>query len=98
MHKDMHKKVYEDVHEDMREDMYKDVYNDPDLRITTMTEDPIQKIFEKIFVNDLWSCNSPVKKPYYSAKIYPIICYQCRNKEIYKPEKIVIDHYVVTVV
>ncbi|CAG8540434.1 3594_t:CDS:2 [Cetraspora pellucida] len=48
--------------------------------ITTMLEDPIQKIFEKL-------CNLPVKKPYYSAGIYPIVCYQCGSKETHKLEE-----------
>ncbi|CAG8541150.1 23331_t:CDS:1, partial [Gigaspora margarita] len=52
-----------------------------------MLEDPIQKIFEKVFVNDLWSCNSPVKKPSYFVRIYPIVCYQCGSKEVYRPKE-----------
>ncbi|KAF0532935.1 hypothetical protein F8M41_010890 [Gigaspora margarita] len=58
-----------------------------DTEITTVLEDPIQKIFEKVFVNNSWSCNSPVEKLYYSARIYPIVCYQCENKEIYRLEE-----------
>ncbi|CAG8607267.1 33064_t:CDS:2, partial [Gigaspora margarita] len=61
--------------------------NNSDTEITTVLEDPIQKIFEKVFVNNSWSCNSPVEKPYYSARIYPIVCYQCGSKEIYRPEE-----------
>ncbi|CAG8846443.1 18046_t:CDS:1, partial [Racocetra persica] len=34
-------------------------------------EDSIYKLFQQVFVNDSWSCASPIKKPYYSARIFP---------------------------
>lgn len=39
--------------------------------------DLIQKLFTHIFVNDSWTCASPIEKLYYLAKIYPNICCNC---------------------
>ncbi|CAG8547654.1 13493_t:CDS:1, partial [Racocetra persica] len=36
------------------------------------TEDPLYKLFQKVFVNDSCNCAPPIKKPYYLASIFPI--------------------------
>lgn len=51
------------------------------------TEDPIQELFSRVFVNDSWSCTSQVEKPYFSTGIYPDICIECGNSNIDKAEK-----------
>ncbi|CAG8855760.1 37273_t:CDS:2, partial [Gigaspora margarita] len=40
---------------------------------------------ERIFVNDSWSCASPIEKPYYSAEIFPVVCFLCGSKNVTKP-------------
>ncbi|GET04088.1 uncharacterized protein LOC105326236 [Rhizophagus clarus] len=45
-------------------------------------EDSIREIFSRVFVNDSWSCASQVEKPYYSAGIFPDICFECRSPEV----------------
>jgi hypothetical protein len=47
----------------------------------------IREIFSRVFVNDLWSCFSQVEKPYYSAGIYPDICFKCGSPEVTKVAK-----------
>ncbi|CAG8846060.1 37547_t:CDS:2, partial [Gigaspora margarita] len=44
--------------------------NNPEEDTEDVISDPIQKIFKNVFVNDSWTCNSPVEKLYYSASIY----------------------------
>ncbi|CAG8685721.1 348_t:CDS:2 [Cetraspora pellucida] len=50
-------------------------------------EDPIRMLFEKVFVNDSWNCASPIENLYYSAGIYPDICYNCSGAEDLKTTK-----------
>jgi len=45
-------------------------------------EDSICEIFSRVFVNDSWSCASQVEKPYYSAGIYPDVCFECGSPEV----------------
>ncbi|CAG8592034.1 10287_t:CDS:2, partial [Cetraspora pellucida] len=45
--------------------------------IKDVISNPVQELFICIFVNDSWTYASPIEKPYYSAKIYPSICYTC---------------------
>ncbi|CAG8471253.1 40448_t:CDS:10 [Gigaspora margarita] len=45
-------------------------------------DDSIQEIFKLVFVNDSWTCASPIEKLYYSAKIYPPFCYLCGSLDI----------------
>ncbi|CAG8827310.1 46150_t:CDS:1, partial [Gigaspora margarita] len=40
-----------------------------------------------VFVNDSWTCASPIERPYYSAGIYPDICYNCGSAEDLKKTK-----------
>jgi len=47
----------------------------------------IREIFSRVFVNDSWSCSSQVEKPYYSAGIYPDICFECGSPEVTKVAK-----------
>lgn len=42
----------------------------------------IHELFTRVFVNDSWTCTSPVEKPYYSAGIYPDICIECGNLDV----------------
>ncbi|CAG8841046.1 952_t:CDS:2, partial [Gigaspora margarita] len=49
------------------------------------TKDPIYELFQRVFVNDSWSCVSPIEKPYYSAGIFPIVCFLCGSKNVTKP-------------
>ena len=35
-----------------------------------------------MFVNDSWTCESQVEKPYYSAGIYPDVCIECGSLDI----------------
>ncbi|RIB19212.1 hypothetical protein C2G38_2036228 [Gigaspora rosea] len=44
--------------------------------------DPIQEIFNRVFINDSWTCDSLIEKLYYSAKIYPAVCYLCGSLEV----------------
>ncbi|CAG8806607.1 44727_t:CDS:2, partial [Gigaspora margarita] len=50
-------------------------------------EVPIKILFEKVFVNDLWTCALLIERPYYSAGIYPDICYNCGSAEDLKKTK-----------
>ncbi|CAG8541736.1 21527_t:CDS:2, partial [Racocetra persica] len=49
--------------------------------------DHIYEFFQRVFVNDSWSCASPIEKPYYSAGIFPVVCFLCGNKNITTPVK-----------
>ncbi|CAG8531694.1 5959_t:CDS:2 [Cetraspora pellucida] len=49
---------------------------------TKNIKDSVQELFTRVFVNDSLICASPIKKPYYSAKIYPIICYLCGSPSV----------------
>jgi len=50
-------------------------------------DDSIRELFLRVFVNDSWSCESQVEKPYYSAGIYPDVCIECGNSEVTRAEK-----------
>ncbi len=50
-------------------------------------EDSICELFSRVFINDLWSYTSQVKKLYYSTGIYPDACIECGNLEVSKPAK-----------
>ncbi|RIB27593.1 hypothetical protein C2G38_2240023 [Gigaspora rosea] len=50
--------------------------------IKDTTTNPIKELFNHIFVNDSLTCFTPIKKLYYSAKIYPNICYLCGSFKI----------------
>ncbi|CAG8556438.1 8858_t:CDS:2, partial [Cetraspora pellucida] len=39
------------------------------------TNDPLYKLFQKVFINDSWSCVSLIEKPYYFAEIFFEMCY-----------------------
>ncbi|CAG8843524.1 25695_t:CDS:2, partial [Gigaspora margarita] len=56
--------------------------NNPEEDTEDVISDPIQKIFKNVFVNDSWTCNSPVEKPYYLASIYSEVCYLCGSLNI----------------
>ena len=45
-------------------------------------EDSIREIFSRVFVNDSWSCASQVEKPYYSAGIFPDVCFECGSSNV----------------
>ncbi|UZO22623.1 uncharacterized protein OCT59_014981 [Rhizophagus irregularis] len=45
-------------------------------------KDSIRELFSRVFVNDSWSCTSQIKKPYYSAGIYPDVCIECGSLDI----------------
>ncbi|CAG8825048.1 16895_t:CDS:2, partial [Racocetra persica] len=53
----------------------------------THRENSINKLFFRVFVNNLLSCAERIEKPYYSAGIYPDVCieYECLN--INRPTK-----------
>ncbi|CAG8473433.1 7115_t:CDS:2 [Scutellospora calospora] len=50
-------------------------------------EASINKLFLRVFVNDSLSCASKIKKPYYSAGIYPNVCVECGSQEVSKLAK-----------
>jgi hypothetical protein len=50
-------------------------------------ETSINKLFSRVFVNDLWSCSSQVKKPYYSARIYPDVYIECGSLDVIRVAK-----------
>jgi len=58
---------------------------EPENRFTK--DDPIYKLFQHVFVNDSWSCASPIEKPYYSAGIFPAVCFLCGNRDVTNPSK-----------
>ncbi|CAG8789302.1 8501_t:CDS:1 [Cetraspora pellucida] len=47
--------------------------------------DPIREIFKYVFVNDSWTCDSSIEKLYYSASIYPNVCYLCGSLDVNQP-------------
>ncbi|CAG8653524.1 11113_t:CDS:2 [Gigaspora margarita] len=49
--------------------------------------DSIYKLFQYIFVNNSWSCALPIEKPYYSAEIFPVICFLYENRNVIKLSK-----------
>ncbi|CAG8654977.1 11364_t:CDS:1, partial [Scutellospora calospora] len=49
---------------------------------TSNYSDPIQELFTRVFVNDSLTCASPMEKLYYSAKIYPLVCYLCSSSSV----------------
>ncbi|CAG8854240.1 37007_t:CDS:1, partial [Gigaspora margarita] len=76
-----------DENDDYQSDQDDDNYNiesrDSEANsIEDTTSDPIQELFNRVFVNDLLTCSTPIEKPYYSAKIYPNICYLCGSSKI----------------
>ena len=54
--------------------------------------DSIREIFLRVFVNDSWSCASQVEKPYYSAGIFPDVCFECRSPNVTKVTKGELPH------
>ncbi|CAG8760024.1 6397_t:CDS:2, partial [Rhizophagus irregularis] len=42
---------------------------------------------DNVFVNDSWSCSSPIEKPYYSAGIYPDVCIECGSLDVNRVTK-----------
>lgn len=54
---------------------------------TEEEEDFIREIFLRVFVNDSWSCASQIERPYYSAGIYPDVCFECGSLEVTKVAK-----------
>ncbi|CAG8733690.1 7829_t:CDS:1, partial [Racocetra persica] len=67
--------------------------DDDDLNITieelddNAEEKSISKLFSRVFVNDSLCCASKIEKPYYSAEIYPNICFECGSQEVSKLAK-----------
>ncbi|CAG8761925.1 15505_t:CDS:2, partial [Cetraspora pellucida] len=55
-----------------------------DDNIKDVISDLVQELFTRIFVNDSWMCASSIEKPYYSAEIYPSICYTCSSPNVEK--------------
>ncbi|CAG8504677.1 19981_t:CDS:2 [Racocetra persica] len=56
---------------------------EPDNKSTKDVEsNPIREIFNQVFVNDFWICDSLIEKLYYFAKIYSRICHLCRDPNI----------------
>ncbi|CAG8495646.1 3377_t:CDS:2, partial [Cetraspora pellucida] len=45
----------------------------------------IKQLFEKVFINDGLTCNSPMEKAYYSAQIFSLVCFECGNTNISTP-------------
>ncbi|CAG8848397.1 14780_t:CDS:1, partial [Racocetra persica] len=45
----------------------------------------IKELFEKVFINDGLTCNSPMEKAYYSAQIFSLLCFECGNTDIIIP-------------
>ncbi|CAB4438911.1 unnamed protein product [Rhizophagus irregularis] len=60
-----------------------DIDKEPD----NATEDSIYELFSRVFVNDSWSCSSPIEKPYYSAGIYPDVCIECGSLDVNRVTK-----------
>ncbi|CAG8610233.1 1741_t:CDS:1 [Racocetra persica] len=58
---------------------------EPENRFTK--DNPIYKLFQRVFVNDSWSCASPIEKPYYLAGIFPPVCFLCGNRDVTNPSK-----------
>ncbi|CAG8693403.1 1442_t:CDS:2 [Cetraspora pellucida] len=45
----------------------------------------IKQLFEKVFINDGLTCNSLMKKAYYSAQIFSLLCFNCDDTDIVTP-------------
>ncbi|CAG8485646.1 7962_t:CDS:2, partial [Dentiscutata erythropus] len=45
----------------------------------------IKQLFEKVFINDGLTCNSPMEKAYYSAQIFSLLCFNCGDTDIVTP-------------
>ncbi|CAG8723123.1 27745_t:CDS:2, partial [Racocetra persica] len=45
----------------------------------------IKELFEKVFINDGLTCNSPMEKAYYSAQIFSLLCFKCGDADIVTP-------------
>ncbi|CAG8638896.1 6623_t:CDS:2, partial [Racocetra fulgida] len=45
----------------------------------------IKQLFEKLFINDGLTCNSPMEKAYYSAQIFSLLCFNCGDTDIVTP-------------
>ncbi|CAG8760376.1 1589_t:CDS:1, partial [Racocetra persica] len=65
------------------DDNYNTKFRDPeDASTKDATNNPIQELFNHVFVNNSLTCISPIEKPYYSAKIYLDICHLCGSSKI----------------
>ncbi|CAG8802181.1 7899_t:CDS:1, partial [Racocetra persica] len=65
------------------DDNYNTKFRDPENASTKdATNDPIHKLFNRVFVNDSLTCISPIEKLYYLAKIYPDICHLYASSKI----------------
>ncbi|CAG8698431.1 26620_t:CDS:2 [Dentiscutata erythropus] len=73
-----------DENDDYQSDQGDDTeFKDPEDDSTKdATTNLIQELFNRGFVNNSLTCALPIEKPYYSAKIYPKICYLCDNFKI----------------
>ncbi|CAG8828533.1 12318_t:CDS:2, partial [Gigaspora margarita] len=45
----------------------------------------IKQLFEKVFINDGLTCNSPIEKAYYSAQIFSLLCFEYEDTDISTP-------------
>ena len=69
---------------DNEEDSDNNKEEEPEEKEAEKEEDSIRKIFSRVFVNDSWSCASQVEKLYYSAGIFPDICFKCGSPNVTK--------------
>ncbi|CAG8808966.1 31523_t:CDS:1, partial [Racocetra persica] len=73
----------DDYQSSQDDDNYNTEFRDPeDASTKDATNNPIQELFNCIFVNNSLTCASPIEKLYYSAKIYPDICHLCGSFKI----------------
>ncbi|KAF0449754.1 hypothetical protein F8M41_002397 [Gigaspora margarita] len=56
-----------------------------DFELLDADKPTIKQIFEKVFINDGLTCNSPIEKAYYSAQIFSLLCYECGDTNIVIP-------------
>ncbi|CAG8850401.1 455_t:CDS:1, partial [Racocetra persica] len=55
------------------------------LELLDTNETTIKQLFEKVFINDGLTCNSPIEKAYYSAQIFSLLCFECGDSDISTP-------------
>ena len=62
-----------------------DVINTPNNQEFQVEEDPIKQLFDHVFINKSLTCTSPMETPYFSACLYPLVCFHCGSQEYIKP-------------
>ncbi len=58
-----------------------DIHEQEEKEQSDNVNDPIEKLFQLVFVNAKHTCNSQIETTYFSAGIYPNICCKCGEEE-----------------